>query len=134
MDYPSQMVGFNLTNLSIVTPVWVYHTILLQMFQIMPVKFSQLFEISNAPISPVKHHKFRRESSDPSYSKHFLEMVILGLSLIIDIVNPEINRNRCISLNPDQTYQVETIYSLMLLATSMPTNQCKFPRIWSIQC
>ena len=36
-------------------------------------------------------------------------MVILGFSIVIDIVNPEINRDRCISIGPDQTYQVDTL-------------------------
>ncbi len=53
-------------------------------------------------------------------------MIILSLSIIIDIVNPEINRNRCIPICPDQTYQVYTIYTLMLLATPMPINQGYF--------
>jgi len=50
-------------------------------------------------------------------------MVKLSLSIVIDIVNPEINRNRCITVGPDQTYQIDSIYNLMLLATSMPVNQ-----------
>jgi hypothetical protein len=51
-------------------------------------------------------------------------MVILGLSVVIDIVNPEIYRDRRIPVGPDPTYQVDIIYNLILLATSMPINQC----------
>jgi hypothetical protein len=50
-------------------------------------------------------------------------MVILGLSIVFDIVNPEIYRDRCIAIAPDQTYQVDIIYNLMLLAAPMPINQ-----------
>ena len=123
MNYLARGWDLNLMNLSVVTPVRVYQSILFQTCQPMPLKFSQPFEISDAPIPTVKHHKSRRKSSGPSYSKHLLKMVILGLSIVIDIVNPGIYRDRCIPVSPDQTYQIDTIYNLMLLATPMPINQ-----------
>jgi hypothetical protein len=36
-------------------------------------------------------------------------------SPFIVIVNPEIYRDRCIPISPNQTYQVDTMYNLMLM-------------------
>jgi hypothetical protein len=106
INYPARWGDLNLMSVSFVTPVRVYQSILFQTCQPIPLKFSQPFEISDAPIPTVKHHKSRRKSSGPSYSKHLLKMVILSLSIVRDIVNPELNRDCFIPFSPEKTIRM----------------------------
>lgn len=113
----------NLVNLPVVGPIRIYQAILFQPGQPMPMKIPKQFEISNTPIPAVKHYEFGFKPSRSSNCQHLFEIIVLCFFILIYVINAKINRNRCVSVGPDQADQVDPVHYFLLFPTPMSINQ-----------
>jgi len=55
--------------------------------------------------------------------QHVKEVIIFGFSVSIYIVNSKVNRYYSIIIGPDNGFEIDAIYNMMMFATPLPVNK-----------
>jgi hypothetical protein len=88
-----------------------------------PSFFPDCFEILYAGVPGIKQNKFGFKTTFFCLIQHIKEVIIFGFSVSIYIVNSKVNRYYSIIIGPDNSFEIDAIYNLMMFATPLPVNK-----------